>query len=95
MISTVTVSTVSTIISTISTISSSVTTVSTIAAVGMATALSVAATVTLISFLTTKEIVSVRTDGSSQRIGKFLNVAIVPLLMVFVAAVITLTIELL
>ena len=83
MISTVTVSA----ISTISAISSSVTTISTIAAVGMATALSVVATVTLISFLSTKQIVSTRVDGSSQRIGRFLNVAIVPLLMVFAAAI--------
>ena len=90
MISTVTVST----ISMVSAISSSVTTISTITAVGMAFALSVVATITLISLLTTKEIVSLRTDGSSQRIGKFVNVAIVPLLMVFVAAVIAMVIRL-
>ena len=82
MISTVTVST-------ISTISSTVTAVSTIAAVGMAVAMSIAATVTLIGFLTTKELVSVRASGSSQRIGKFLNVGIAPLLVVFVAVVVT------
>jgi len=90
MISTVTVST----ISMVSAISSSVTTISTITAVGMAFALSVVATITLISLLTTQEIVSLRTDGSSQRIGKFVNVAIVPLLMVFVAAVIAMVIRL-
>ena len=90
MISTITVSTISAI-STISTISSTVTTVSTIAAVGMAVALSIVATVTLISFLTARELVSVRATGSSQRIGRFLNVGIAPLLVVF-AAVVTMAI---
>jgi len=53
----------------------------------MAAALSIAATVTLISFLTAKELVSVRVAGSSQRMGRFLTVAIAPLAMVFVAVV--------
>jgi len=79
MISTVTVST----ISTISTISSTIT------AVGMAAALSIVATVTLISFLTARELVSVRATGSSQRIGRFLSVGIAPLLVVFAAVVAT------
>ena len=73
MISTVTVTTISTI--------------TTIAALGMVAALSMAATVTLIAFLATKELVSTRGDGSSQRIGRFLNVGIIPLLMTFIAVV--------
>ena len=81
MISTVTVTT----ISTITTISS----VTTIAALGMATALSVAAAITLIGLLTTKELVSVRGNGSSQRIGRFLSVGIAPLLLVFATLVVT------
>lgn len=79
MISTVTVTTVSTI--------------TTIAGLGMAAALSIAAIVTLISLLMTKEFVSVRADGSWQRIGKFLNVGIVPLLMAFTVVVILAIIE--
>ena len=80
MISTVTVTTISTI--------STVTTVTTVAALGMVAALSVAAIVTLIAFLATKELVSVRADGSSQRMGTFLSVGITPLLMVFAVIVI-------
>ncbi len=78
MISTVTVTTITTI--------SAITSVT---AMGMAAALSIVATITLVSFLTTKEIVSVRTDGFSQRMGRFLNVGIAPLLMIFTATVAT------
>jgi len=53
----------------------------------MATALSITAAVTLISFLTVKELVSTRVDGSSQRMSRFLTVAIAPLVMVFAAVV--------
>ncbi len=81
MISTVTVSTITTI-STVTTSS-----VTTTAALGMAAALSIAAAITLIGLLTTKELVSIRGDSSSQRIGRFLSVGITPLLMVFVALV--------
>ena len=77
MISTVTVTTISTI-----------STVTTIAALGMATAISIAAIVTLITFLATKELISVRADGSCQRISRFLSVGITPLLMVFAMVVI-------
>ena len=82
MISTVTVTTITTI-STITTTSS----ITTIAALGMAATLSIVATITLIAFLTTKELMGIRGDGSSQRIGRFLNVGITPLLMVFAAIV--------
>lgn len=77
MISTVTITTISTI-----------STVTTVAALGMVAVLSIAAIITLIVFLATKELVSARTDGSSQRIGRFLNVGIAPLLMVFAMVVI-------
>ncbi len=87
MISTFTVTTISTI--------AAISSVTTIAALGMATALSVAAAITLIGLLTTKELVSMRGDGSSQRIGRFLNVGITPLLMVFVAIVAITLVELL
>ena len=73
MISTVTVTTISSI--------------TTIAALGMAAALGIAATITLIAFLATKELIGIRGDGSSQRIGRFLNVGITPLLMVFAAMI--------
>ncbi len=79
MISTVTVTTISTI-TTISSITS-------VAAVGMVAALSIAAMLTLVAFLTTRELVSIRTEGSSQRISQFLNVGIIPLLMVFVVVI--------
>ncbi len=83
MISTVTVST----ITTISTVTAS--SVTTTAALGMAAALSIAAAITLICLLTTKELVSIRGDSSSQRVGRFLSVGITPLIMVFAAAVTT------
>ena len=81
MISTVTVSTITTITTTSS--------VTTIAALGMAAALSIAAAIALIGLLTAKELVSIRGNNSSQRIGRFLGVGITPLLMVFAATVVT------
>ena len=62
-------------------------TANTITAMGMATVLGIASAVTLIAFLTARELVSIRGNGSSQRIGRFLSVGITPLLMVFVALV--------
>lgn len=82
VISTVTVTTVTTI-----------STITTISAFGMVAVLSIAAIITLIAFLATKELVSARADGSSQRIGRFLNVGITPLLMVFAVVVILAVIE--
>ena len=83
MISTVTVTTITTI--------STITTTTTVAALGVAAAFSIAATIALIAFVTTKELIGVRGDGSSQRISRFLNVGITPLLMVF-AAIVAITI---
>jgi len=48
------------------------------------------AAVALIALLTTSVLVRVRADGFSQRMGRFLNVGIVPLLMVLTATVATL-----
>ena len=79
MISTVTVSTISTI--------TTITTTSIVTTIGMAAALSIAATITLMGFLATKTLVSVSPDNSSQRIGRFLNVAVPPLLVVFAVMV--------
>ena len=76
MISTVTVSTITTI-----------TTTSIVTTIGMAAALSIAATITLLGFLATKTLVNVSPDNSSQRIGRFLNAAITPLLMTFAVTV--------
>ena len=77
MISTVTVTTISTI-----------TSVTTTAAVGMVAVFSIAATLALFVFLSARELVSIRSDGQSQRIRRFLGVGIIPLLMAFVSALI-------
>jgi hypothetical protein len=61
-----------------------VTTVTTIAAMGLTAALSVAATILLISFLTTKELAGARGYGFASRIARFVTIAIVPLVMAFV-----------
>ena len=74
MISTVTVTTV--------------TSITTIAALGLTAVISIAAVVTLIAFLTTKELAGSSGNGSSMRIGRFLSVGIVPLLMAFAAVVV-------
>jgi len=61
----------------------------------MAAVLSIVVTLTLISFLTARELVSVRASGSSQRMGRFLSVGIIPLLLVFAAIVAAAVTELL
>ena len=81
MISTVTISAISSVVTT-------VTSVTSVASLGIGTAIGIAAAVTLLCFLTTKEIVSVRVDDRSQRMSRFLNAGIVPLLAVFAATVI-------
>ena len=63
--------------------------ISTATAMGMATTLSIAATVTLISFLVAKELFSVGPSSFSQRLSRFLNVAVVPMLLLFAAVVAT------
>ncbi len=61
-----------------------VTTVTTIAAMGLTTALGIAATVLLISLLATKELAGARGYGFASRLARFLTIAIVPLVMAFV-----------
>jgi hypothetical protein len=69
-------------ITTVST--TTVTTVTAIAAMGLTAALSVAATVLLLFFLSTKELAAAKSSGFSLRISRFLSIGIVPLLMTFV-----------
>ena len=70
-------------ITTVTTISS----VTTVAGMGIATALSAVATISLIAFLTTRELLSASVTHSSQRAGRFMSVGIIPLLLVFAAVV--------
>lgn len=60
-----------------------VTTVTAIAAMGLTATLSIAATVLLIFFLSTKELVAARGSGTALRISRFLGIGIVPLLITF------------
>ncbi len=64
-----------------------VTTVTTIAALGLIGSISIAAIVTLIFFLTTKELASSISSGTSSRKAKFVSVGILPLAMAFVTIV--------
>ena len=75
MISTVTTSTVSTVTST----------------AGIAAGLGLIAVLALISFLVAKELSSAGDHPKLQRLSRFLNVAIVPLLVVFTSIVIAKT----
>lgn len=59
-----------------------VTTVTSIAAMGLATAIGIAATVSLVAFLVTKELAGANRSGSSVRVAKFVNVGIWPLTIV-------------
>jgi len=64
-----------------------VTTVTTMAALGLAAAISIACVVTLILFLTTKELAGTSSSGTSLRIAKFINVGILPLVLAFAVIV--------
>jgi len=64
-----------------------VTTVTTIAALGLTAAISIAAVVLLMLFLTTKELAAASGRGSSLRIAKFVSVGILPLVMAFAVIV--------
>ena len=64
-----------------------VTTVTTIAALGLTGAISIAAVVLLMLFLTTKELAGASGRGSSLRIAKFASVGILPLVMAFTVIV--------
>jgi len=60
-----------------------VTTVTTIPALGLTSAISIAAVVLLMLFLTTKELAGASGAGLSLRVAKFVSVGILPLVMVF------------
>jgi len=64
-----------------------ITTITTIAALGLTATISIAAMITLIAFLTTKELASSGGNSSSMRVGKYLSVGIIPLLMAFAVVV--------
>ena len=72
-----------------------VTTVSTIVAMGLTAAISVVALIALIGLLTTRELASVSYSTPRQRIAKFLNIGILPLIMVFTLVVVMKVIEVL
>lgn len=73
MISTVTVTTI--------------TTITTIAALGLTATISIAAVVTLILFLSTKELASSVGSSTSTRLSRYLSVGIIPLLIAFAVVV--------
>ena len=64
-----------------------VTTVTTVAALGLTAAIGIAAVVSLIAFLTTKELADARSSSTSFRIAKFASVGIVPLVVAFAVMV--------
>ena len=71
----------------ITTTVTTVTTVTTIAAMGLTAAISIAAIVSLVVFLTSKELAGASRSGAFLRIAKFVNVAILPLVMAFAVIV--------
>jgi hypothetical protein len=60
-----------------------VTTVTAIAAMGLTAAISIATASILVFFLTTKELATAKGSGFSSRLGRFLSIGTVPLLMAF------------
>jgi len=67
---------------------STITTVTTVAAMGLAAGITIAAVVCLILFLTTKELAGAKASTSSLRVARFLNVSILPLVIVFAVIVV-------
>ena len=65
-----------------------VTTVTTIAAMGLTAAVSIATAGFLVFFLTTKELATAKGSGFSLRLGRFLSISIVPLLMAFAVIIV-------
>ncbi|HEX79197.1 MAG TPA: hypothetical protein G4O19_03465 [Dehalococcoidia bacterium] len=80
-------------ITTVST--TTVTTLTTVAALGLTAAISIATAGILVFFLTTKELATAKASGFSSRLGRFLSVSIVPLLMTFAVIMVTKIIEVL
>ncbi len=64
-----------------------VTTVTTIAALGLTGAISIAAVVLLMLFLTTKELAGANNSVCCLRIAKFASVGVLPLVMAFAVIV--------
>ena len=62
-----------------------VTIITSVAAMGLATMLGVTIAVTLIAFLTGKELAGATSSPGSKLISRYLTVPIMPMLMVFVA----------
>ena len=67
---------------------STITTITTIAAMGLTAAISMAAIITLIGLMATKELSGATNLNSPQRIARFLGVGILPLIMVFAVVVV-------
>lgn len=72
-----------------------VTTVTTIVAMGLTAAISIATAGILVFLLTTKELAAAKASGFSSRLGRFLSVGIVPLLMAFAVIMVTKIVEVL
>ena len=62
-------------------------TVTTITAMGLTAAISIAAIVSLISLLATRELANANGSGTSLRIARFVSVGIVPLVIAFAVIV--------
>ena len=73
-------------ISTVTT--STVTTVTTVAAMGLTAAVTAAAIICLIVFLTAKELTGASGNQVSYRLARFLSIGILPLLMAFAVIVV-------
>ena len=65
-----------------------ITTVSTIAAMGLTAAISIAAVVCLIFFLTIKELANAGGSGTCLRVARFSSIGILPLVMAFAVIVV-------
>ncbi|MFH1381572.1 MAG: hypothetical protein ABIH70_01625 [Chloroflexota bacterium] len=64
-----------------------ITTVTAIVTLGLATAISIAAVITAIIFLTTRELASASNSRVALRIAKFASVGILPLVLTFAVIV--------
>ena len=80
-------------ITTVST--TTVTTVTAIAAMGLTATLSLAATILLIFFLSTRELAAAKGSATTLRISRFLSIGIVPLLLTFAVIIIIQIIQIL
>ena len=60
-----------------------VTTVTTVAAMGLTAAVSMAAVISLIFFLSVKELAGAGASSASMRIARFFSIGILPLVMAF------------